>query len=221
VLSGKPTGDRKSETKRRNQSRPNRRSDLGVGPGLWDSSTILSQTMRSSRLAAWPGKPTSGRRRAGHARLADAGLSLMASYRANSVQAISTRRADSDRKRSASGQRRVCAVLCIHNRPQSGALYEPVANGCWPLDALGGGSGQCPLADQELPEIMGAAPRRCAPISANTFSSRSSGLAPSPCARNASRWRRCNGPTKMTTCWRRSTAPSTSGQSGIAKSSLM
>ena len=46
-------------------------------------------------------------------------------------------------------------LYVFHNRPQSGALYEPVSQRLLPLDAHGDKAGRSPLADQNLPEVMG------------------------------------------------------------------
>ena len=62
------------------------------------------------------------------------------------------------------------------------------------------------------PRSWAAAPRLCAHLSANIFSSRSSGPAPNPWrARTRAAWRRWSAPIKTsTTCWSSFTAPSTS-----------
>ena len=112
-------------------------------------------------LAAVPGKPrvwAVGERV--HARLADAGLPLMGLFPVpNSVQAITplvgqiqieseTHRAQGDYD----------TLYVFHNRPQSGALYEPVSQRLLPLDAPWQlGLTQVPWPDKMLPELMGSA----------------------------------------------------------------
>ena len=112
-------------------------------------------------LAALPGKPriwAVGERV--HARLADAGLPLMGLFAVpNSVQAITplvgqiqieseTHRAQGD----------YATLYVFHNRPQSGALYEPVSQRLLPLDAPWQlGLAQVPWPDKMLPEVLGSA----------------------------------------------------------------
>ena len=55
-----------------------------------------------------------------------------------------------DRKRGASGQGEYAQLHLFHNRPQSGALYEPVSQRLLPLDdAMAARSGRTSLADRE------------------------------------------------------------------------
>jgi len=112
-------------------------------------------------LAAQPGKPrvwAVGERV--HARLADAGLPLMGLFAVpNSVQAITplvgqiqieseTHRAQGD----------YATLYVFHNRPKSGALYEPVSQRLLSLDAPWQlGLAQVPWPDKMLPELMGPA----------------------------------------------------------------
>ena len=92
-----------------------------------------------------------------HARLADAGLSLMGLFAVpTSVQAITplvaqiqieseAHRADSDTAR----------LYVFHNRPLSGALYEPVSQRFLPLDAQWKhGLAEVPWPTTYLPEVM-------------------------------------------------------------------
>jgi F-type H+-transporting ATPase subunit gamma len=89
-------------------------------------------------LAALPGKPqvwAVGERV--HARLADAGLLLMGQFNVpNSVKAITPLvgqiQIESEAHRAKGDYAR---VYVFHNRPQSGALYEPVSQRLLPLDA--------------------------------------------------------------------------------------
>jgi F-type H+-transporting ATPase subunit gamma len=89
-------------------------------------------------LAALPGKPevwAVGERV--HARLADAGLPLMGLFSVpNSVQAITPLvgqiQIESEARRAKGEYAR---LYIFHNRPMSGALYEPVSQRLLPLDA--------------------------------------------------------------------------------------
>ncbi len=110
-------------------------------------------------LAVLPGKPqvwAVGERV--HARLADTGLPLMRLFAVpNSVQAITPLvgqiQIESEAHRAKGEYSR---VYVFHNRPQSGALYEPVSQRLLPLDA----QWQQGLANVRwptgtLPEVMG------------------------------------------------------------------
>ena len=89
-------------------------------------------------LAALPGKPevwAVGERV--HARLADAGLPLVGLFAVpNSVQAITPLvgqiQIESEARRAKGEYAR---LYVFHNRPKSGALYEPVSQRLLPLDA--------------------------------------------------------------------------------------
>jgi F-type H+-transporting ATPase subunit gamma len=110
-------------------------------------------------LAALPGKPhvwAVGERV--HARLADAGLSLMGSFTVpNSVQAITPLVGQIQIESEAQRAKGEYAQLYVfHNRPQSGALYEPVSQRLLPLDApWAEGLAKVPWPTKSLPEIMG------------------------------------------------------------------
>ena len=90
-------------------------------------------------LAAMPGKPkvwAVGERV--HARLTDAGVPLMGLFTVpTSVQAITALvgkiQIESESRRAKGDYAR---LYVFHNRPQSGALYEPVSQRLLPLDAL-------------------------------------------------------------------------------------
>ena len=112
-------------------------------------------------LAALPGKPqvwAVGERV--HARLADAGLPPTGLFAVpNSVQAITPLvgqiQIESEAHHRSDGE--TISLLVFHNRPLSGALYEPVSQRLLPLDA----QWQRDLANvrwptANLPEIMGA-----------------------------------------------------------------
>jgi F-type H+-transporting ATPase subunit gamma len=110
-------------------------------------------------LAALPGKPhvwAVGERV--HARLTDAGLSPMGLFTVpNSVQAITPLvgqiQIESEAHR-AKGE--YAQLLVFHNRPQSGALYEPVSQRLLPLDApWAQGLAKIPWPTKTLPEVVG------------------------------------------------------------------
>jgi F-type H+-transporting ATPase subunit gamma len=111
-------------------------------------------------LAALPGKPqvwAVGERV--HERLADAGLPLLGLFSVpNSVKAITPLvgqiQIESEAHR-AEGQ--YAGVYVFHNRPRSGALYEPVSERLLPLDsqwqrAIAG----APWPTGHLPEVLGS-----------------------------------------------------------------
>ena len=110
-------------------------------------------------LASLPGKPqvwAVGERV--HARLADAGVPLMGLFSVpNSVKAITPLvgeiQIESETHRAKGEYGR---VYVFHNRPQSGALYEPVSQRLLPLDAQWqDGLAKVPWPTQSLPEVMG------------------------------------------------------------------
>ena len=110
-------------------------------------------------LAALPGKAqvwAVGERV--HARLADAGLPLVGLFTVpNSVQAITPLVGQIQIETEAPRDKaRMCRLWVFHNRPQSGALYEPVSQRLLPLDAQwqqGLATIHWPTAN--LPEVMG------------------------------------------------------------------
>jgi F-type H+-transporting ATPase subunit gamma len=110
-------------------------------------------------LAALPGKPkvwAVGERV--HARLADAGLSLMGLFTVpNSVQAITPLVGQIQIEGEAHRAKGEYARLYVfHNRPQSGALYEPVSQRLLPLDAQWQqGLAKVPWPTGTLPEVLG------------------------------------------------------------------
>jgi F-type H+-transporting ATPase subunit gamma len=109
-------------------------------------------------LAALPGKPhvwAVGERV--HARLADAGLPLMGLFTVpNSVQAITPLVGQIQIASEAHRAKDEYAQLYVfHNRPQSGALYEPVSQRLLPLDASWAeGLAKIPWPTKNLPEVM-------------------------------------------------------------------
>jgi F-type H+-transporting ATPase subunit gamma len=109
-------------------------------------------------LAALPGKPevwAVGERV--HARLADAGVPLMGLFAVpNSVQSITPLvgqiQIESEARRAKGEYAR---LYIFHNRPKSGALYEPVGQRLLPLDASWQqGLAKVPWPTKLLPEIM-------------------------------------------------------------------
>jgi F-type H+-transporting ATPase subunit gamma len=143
-------------------------------------------------LAALPGKPqvwAVGERV--HARLSDAGLPLMGLFAVpNSVRAITPLvgqiQIESEAHRAKGGYAR---VFVFHNRPQSGALFEPVGQRLLPLDA----QWQQALANVRwptgnLPEVMrGSAETLRALIREYLFISLFRACAESLASENASR----------------------------------
>jgi F-type H+-transporting ATPase subunit gamma len=113
-------------------------------------------------LAALPGKPqvwAVGERV--HARLADAGMPLMGLFTVpNSVQTITPLvgqiQIESESHRAKGEYAR---VYVFHNRPRSGALYEPVSQRLLPLDAQWQQAlAKVPWPTGNLPEVMGGGP---------------------------------------------------------------
>jgi F-type H+-transporting ATPase subunit gamma len=111
-------------------------------------------------LAALPGKPqvwAVGERV--HARLADAGLPLMGLFPVpNSVQAITPLvgqiQIESEAHRAQGDYAR---LYVFHNRPQSGAVYEPVSQRLLPLDVQWQeGLAKVAWPTGTLPEVMGS-----------------------------------------------------------------
>jgi F-type H+-transporting ATPase subunit gamma len=109
-------------------------------------------------LAALPGKPevwAVGERV--HARLADTGMPLMGLFSVpNSVQAITPLvgqiQIESEARRAKGEYAR---LYIFHNRPKSGALYEPVGQRLLPLDApWQQGLAKIPWPTKMLPEVM-------------------------------------------------------------------
>ncbi len=111
-------------------------------------------------IAALPGKPevwAVGERV--HARLADAGLTVMGLFPVpSSVDAIAPLvgqiQIESEAERAKGGYAR---LYVFHNRPQSGAVYEPVGQRLLPFDAawqLGMAQVRWPTAN--VPEVMHA-----------------------------------------------------------------
>jgi F-type H+-transporting ATPase subunit gamma len=92
-----------------------------------------------------------------HARLADAGLPLMKLFNVpNSVNAITPLVAEiqiESESHRAKGE--YARVYVFHNRPQSGALYEPVSQRLLPLDAQWQqGLAKVPWPTGNLPQVM-------------------------------------------------------------------
>jgi F-type H+-transporting ATPase subunit gamma len=92
-----------------------------------------------------------------HARLADAGVPLLGLFSVpNSIQAITPLVGQiqiESEKRRARGE--YARFYIFHNRPKSGALYEPVSQRLLPLDALWQqGLAKVPWPTKKLPEVM-------------------------------------------------------------------
>jgi F-type H+-transporting ATPase subunit gamma len=110
-------------------------------------------------LTALPGKPhvwAVGERV--HARLTDAGLSPIGLFTVpNSVEAITPLVGEIQIESEAHRAKGEYAQLYIfHNRPQSGALYEPVSQRLLPLDAAWAhGLAKVPWPTKTLPEVVG------------------------------------------------------------------
>jgi len=109
-------------------------------------------------LSTLPGKPevwAVGERV--HARLADSGVPLMGMFSVpNSVQAITPLvgqiQIESEARRAKGEYAR---LYIFHNRPKSGALYEPVGQRLLPLDApWQQGLAKVPWPTKMLPEVM-------------------------------------------------------------------
>jgi len=132
---------------------------FGSDQGLVGQFNDLVADYAIKTLATLPGKPhvwAVGERV--HARLADAGLSLMGLFTVpNSVQAITPLVGQIQIESEAHRAKGEYAQLYVfHNRPQSGALYEPVSQRLLPLDApWAEGLAKVPWPTKSLPEIMG------------------------------------------------------------------
>jgi len=92
-----------------------------------------------------------------HGRLADAGLSLLGLFAVpNSVQAIIPL-VGQIQVESESHRRAHMPLWVFHNRPVSGALYEPVSQRLLPLDAQWErGLAKTPWPTTNLPEVVGS-----------------------------------------------------------------
>ena len=131
---------------------------FGSDQGLVGQFNDLVADYAIKTLATLPGKPhvwAVGERV--HARLADAGLSLMGLFTVpNSVQAITPLVGQIQIESEAHRAKGEYAQLYVfHNRPQTGALYEPVSQRLLPLDApWAEGLAKVPWPTKSLPEIM-------------------------------------------------------------------
>jgi F-type H+-transporting ATPase subunit gamma len=142
-------------------------------------------------LAALPGKPhvwAVGERV--HARLLDAGLTLMGLFTVpNSVKAITPLvgqiQIESEAHR-AKGE--YAQLYMFHNRPQAGAQYEPVSQRLLPLDAAwAAGLEKIPWPKPYRPEVMGGSTTLRALIREYLFISLFRACAESLASENASR----------------------------------
>jgi F-type H+-transporting ATPase subunit gamma len=128
-------------------------------PAFATALEVLAANGVEVTLAALPGKPrvwAVGERV--HARLTDAGLSPMGLFTVpNSVQAITPLvgqiQIESEAHRAKGDYTQ---LFVFHNRPQSGALYEPVSQRLLPLDApWAQGLAKIPWPTKALPEVVG------------------------------------------------------------------
>ncbi len=159
-------------------------------------------------LSALPGKPrvwVVGERV--QARLADAGLEPAGLYSVpNSVQEIAPLiGAILVAGGSAAGPGEAGELHLFYNRPASGQGYFPVSQRLLPLDE----NWLCKLATlpwptENLPEVVGGAAATLRTlIREHLFISMFRACAASLASENASRWRQCNGPKKISTnCWK-------------------
>jgi len=208
---------------------PNRRSDLGSDQGLVGQFNDIVADYAIKTLAALPGKPhvwAVGERV--HARLADAGLSLMGLFTVpNSVQAITPLVGQIQIESEAHRAKGEYAQFYVFHKPP--AIRCTLRAGGPTVAAarrtLGGGSGQCPLADQEPARDHGWRHHDAARTNPRIpFHLALPGLRRVPCERKREPpGGDATGRQKTsTTCWRRSTAPSTScARAASTKSSLM
>ena len=135
---------------------------FGSDQGLVGQFNEVVADFAINTLAALPGKPrvwAVGER--AQARLANAGLPVLGLFAVpNSVQAITPLvgqiQIESEAKRTAGDY---TSLYIFHNRPKSGALYEPVSQRLLPLDAeWQQGLAAVPWPTKLLPEVMGHGP---------------------------------------------------------------
>ncbi len=132
---------------------------FGSDQGLVGQFNDLVADFAIEALAALPGKPhvwAVGERV--HARLADAGVTPIGLFEVpNSVKAIAPLvgqiQLESETHRA---KREYTQLYIFHNRPQAGALYEPVSQRLLPLDAAwADGLAKKPWPTSMPPEVMG------------------------------------------------------------------
>jgi F-type H+-transporting ATPase subunit gamma len=149
-----------SEQKRQSNKSPIGVIVFGSDQGLVGQFNDVVADFAIKTLAALPGKPevwAVGERV--RARLADAGLPLLGLYPVpGSVRAIvplvGQIQIDSEAHRAKGDYTR---VYVFHNRPKSGALYEPISQRLLPLDAQWQQAlAKIPWPPGSLPEIMGS-----------------------------------------------------------------
>lgn len=155
-------GERSPESRRSNQGGAIGAIVFGSDQGLVGqfNDTIADYAIRT--LASLPGRPqvwAVGERV--HARLADAGLAMAGRFAVpNSVKAITPLIAQiqiqSEARMTFGGNEQ---VYLFHNRPQSGALYEPVSQRLLPLDEVWQKAlTKVPWPTQILPEVLNELP---------------------------------------------------------------
>lgn len=147
-----------SDQERHNDKSPIGAIVFGSDQGLVGQFNEVVSDYVIQTLAALPGKPevwAVGERV--HARLKDAGLPLLGLFAVpNSVKAITPLvgqiQMESEKHRE---NRDYPSVYVFHNRPQSGALYEPVSQRLLPLDAQWQHDlAKIPWPTKNVPEVM-------------------------------------------------------------------
>jgi len=175
-----------AERKTASHAHPIRAIVFGSDQGLVGQFNDVVADYAIKTLAALPGKArvwAIGERV--HARLADAGLPPVGLFTVpNSVQAITPLVGQIQIQSEAHRDGGENASLWVfHNRPLSGALYEPVSQRMLPLDAQWRqGLAKVRWRPLICPKSWALAPQRCARLSGSISSSHSSGPAPN-------RWR--------------------------------
>lgn len=155
-------GERSPESRRPNQRGVTGAIVFGSDQGLVGQFNDIIADYAIKALAGLPGRPqvwAVGERV--HARLADAGLAMAGRFAVpNSVKAITPLIAQiqiqSEARMDFGGSEQ---VYLFHNRPQSGALYEPVSQRLLPLDEVWQKElTKVPWPTQILPEVLNELP---------------------------------------------------------------
>lgn len=155
-------GERSPESRRSNQGGAIGAIVFGSDQGLVGQFNDIIADYAIRTLASLPGRPqvwAVGERV--HAKLADAGLAMAGRFAVpNSVKAITPLIAQiqiqSEARMTFGGNEQ---VYLFHNRPQSGALYEPVSQRLLPLDEVWQKElTKVPWPTQILPEVLNELP---------------------------------------------------------------
>lgn len=155
-------GERSPESRRSNQGGAIGAIVFGSDQGLVGQFNDIIADYAIRTLASLPGRPqvwAVGERV--HARLSDAGLAMAGRFAVpNSVKAITPLIAQiqiqSEARMIFGGNEQ---VYLFHNRPQSGALYEPVSQRLLPLDEVWQKAlTKVPWPTQILPEVLNELP---------------------------------------------------------------